>query len=145
MSPEPTASPAARSSCAKATSTPTNAARLDTGCDLFQVLSDDVEIVAFLHHGAESVGRVRCVQIGLAKEIEHADPVDRLGDARRLGQVQVAQPVDGYDDLAGQHRRYAGRPDTDDLHLALGGGIADPVVQAAALQEIGRASCRRRE
>src|ERR1022692_1242810 len=136
MSPEPTARPATRSSWEKSTSTPTKAARSDTGRNLFQVLSHDVEVVAFLHDGAQGVRRDRYVQIGLAEEIDHAHPVDRLGDTGRLGQVELAQPVHGGDDLARECRRYPGRPDSDDLHLTFGWRIADPVVEAAALQGI---------
>src|SRR5579872_3806015 len=71
MSPEPTGSPAARSSRENATSTSTSGARAGapgppfrpagavpssgTGGDLFQVVLDQFEVVAFLHHGAERV------------------------------------------------------------------------------------------
>ena len=48
------------------------------------------------------------VELGLAEHLEGAHPVDRLGDAGRLGQVEVAQPVDGGDHLAGQRFRHRG-------------------------------------
>src|SRR5215469_7318426 len=98
ISPVPTASPAARSSRAKSTSTPTIGASSGTGRDLFQVVPRHVEVVAFLHHGTERVLRQLGVQLGRsgpAEEVEGARPVDRLGDAGRLGQVELTQPVDG--------------------------------------------------
>ena len=75
-------------------------------------------------------------EAGLAEEVEGAGPVDGLGDARRLGEVKLAQPVDRSDYLAGQRLGYPGLPDEHDLHLALGCRVADPVVQAAPLQRV---------
>src|SRR5450755_4909918 len=98
-SPEPTASPAERSTAAKSTSTPTKGACSGTGCDLFQVVPDHVEVVAFLHHRAEGVLGVLRAKVGLAEEVENANPVDGLRDPGRLGEVQLAQPVD-----RGHHR-----------------------------------------
>src|ERR1700722_5032733 len=97
MSPEPTASPDERSSDAKSTSTPAKAARSGTGRDLFQIAPHPVEIVAFLDPGTEGVLGDLCVESGLAEEVESPDPVDRLGHARGLGQIQFPEPVDGRD------------------------------------------------
>src|ERR1700680_2461733 len=126
MSPEPTASPAVRSSDAKSTSTLTKpvrsvavrsvavrsvAVRSGTGGDLLQIVPHHIEGVAFLHHGAQGVlGDLRA-EIRFAEEVEGAYPVDRLGDPGWLGEVQFAQAVDGLDHLAGQrlgHARRAG-------------------------------------
>src|SRR5580700_6699678 len=102
MSPEPTGSPAARSSRANRTSTPTSGAcRMvaapsggaasgtgacsGTGGDLRQVVAHHVQVVAFLHHRADGVLRGPGVQVGLAEEVQGADPVDRLGHPGRLG------------------------------------------------------------
>src|SRR6202161_3007880 len=120
MSPEPTASPAARSSPANLTSSPVNGTRSSsgaggTGGDLLQVVQDHLEIVPVLDHGAQ---RVACVgQVPLAEEIQGAGPVDGLGHAGRLGQVELAQPLDGGDHLAGQRRRDTGFAGPDDLDL----------------------------
>ena len=63
-------------------------------------------------------------------------PVERLGDARDLGQVRVAQPVDEPDDLAGERARRVGDPGRDDLELLGRGRVVDPVIQAAALERV---------
>src|SRR5271154_6452302 len=138
-SPEPTASPAARSSPANATSSPVNGTRSSsgaagTGGDLLQVVQNHLEIVPVLDYGAQRVPRV--AQVRFAQEVESASPVDGLGHTRRLGQVELTEPLDGGDDLTGQRRRDAGLADQDDLDLAFGGRVADPVVQAAPLERV---------
>src|SRR5271165_6508544 len=134
-SPEPTASPAARSSPAKRTSRPVNRSS-GTGGDLLQVVADHLEVVQVLDHGTERVLGVAGAQVRLAEEVEGPGPVDGFRHPRRLGQVELAEPVDGGDNLAGQRRRDAGLPDQDDLDLAFGGRVADPVVEAASLQRV---------
>src|SRR5580658_542457 len=138
-SPEPTASPAARNSPANVTSSPVNGTRSSsgaagTGGDLLQVVQDHLEIVPVLDHGTQRVPRVG--QVRFAQEVQSAGPVDGLGHARRLGQVELPEPLDGGDDLTGQRRRDAGLADQDDLDLAFGGRVADPVVQAAPLERV---------
>src|SRR5580704_11079637 len=123
-SPEPTASPAARNSPANATSSPVNGS--GTGGDLLQVVQDHLEIVPVLDHGAQRVASVG--QVRFAEEVQGAGPVDGLGHARRLGQVELAEPLHCGDDLAGQRRRDPGLADQHDLNLAFGGRVADPVV-----------------
>src|SRR6266851_739058 len=161
MSPEPTASPAERSSDAKSTSTLTKPVRSKegrsravrskpvrskpvrsgTGGDLLQIVPHHIEVVAFLHHGAQGVlGDLRA-EIRFAEEVEGAYPVDRLGDPGWLGEVQFAQPVDGLDHLAGQRLGDARRADQHDLYLPLGGWVSDPVVQAASLQRVVQLTC----
>src|SRR5271165_6695460 len=107
-----------------------------TGGDLLQVVADHLEVISVLDHGAERVLRVGGVQVRLPEEVEGPGPVDGFRHPRRLGQVELAEPVDGGDDLAGQRRRDAGFPDQDDLDLAFGGRVADPVVEAAPLQRV---------
>ncbi len=72
-----------------------------------------------------------------AEQLQRGHPVDRLGDARRLLQVGVAQ--------RGRPRRPPGRPASpprrrhapaDDLDLAGRRRVVDPVVQAAALERV---------
>src|ERR1700733_5890770 len=137
-SPDPTARPAARNSPAKLTSRPVKSGGASgaagTGDDLGQVVADDLEVVAVLDYRAQRVRRVRHVQVRLAEHVETPGPVDGLGDAGRLGQVELAQPLDGGDHLARQRGGHARLPDQHDLDLAVGWRIADPVVQAAPLQ-----------
>src|SRR3984885_5105590 len=137
MSPEPTASPAARSSPANATSSSVNgtassSGAAGTGGDLLQIVQDHLEIVPVLDHGAQRVPGVG--QVRFAEEVQGAGPVDGLGHTWWLGQVELAEPLHGGDDLAGQRRRDTGLPDQHDLDLALRGRGADPVVQTAPLE-----------
>ena len=63
-------------------------------------------------------------------------PVERLGDARHLRQVGLAQAVDEADDLAGELLGRGRDARQDDLELLLGGRVVDPVVQAAPLERV---------
>src|ERR1700743_2975485 len=119
-SPVPAFTPAARSSWAKPTRTPVNGSSpaLPTGDDLRQVLSGPVEVVAVLDARPERVTGGAAGQVGLAEHAERANPVDRLGDARRLGQVKLAQPVDGVNALPGEVACRGRLAELDDLRLA---------------------------
>src|SRR5260370_25375960 len=77
-SPEPTASPAARSSPANATSSSVNGTRSSsgaagTGGDLLQLVQDHLDIVPVLDHGPQRVPPVG--QVRFAPENEETDPV----------------------------------------------------------------------
>src|SRR6202000_1245832 len=94
--PGPPPSPAARSSCAKPTRTPVNGsssarwpAPSATGDDLRQVLPGQGQVVAVLADRPERVAGGLRRQLGLAEHAERADPVDRLGDPGRFGQVKL--------------------------------------------------------
>src|SRR5690349_10091295 len=104
--------------------------------DLVEVLAGELEVLPLLEHGTErevgGVGR----QVLLTEQVERARPVDRLRDAGRLGQLQLAQAVDRGDHAAGQLARHTGLPERDDLDLALGVGVVDPVVEAPALEGV---------
>ena len=100
------------------------------------MLAHQLEVVAVLDDRAQGVvGGVRR-QLGLAEHAERAHPVDGLGDTRRLGQVHLAQPVHRRDDLPVSCPAAPGARTSDDLHLALGRRVADPVVEAAPLQRV---------
>src|SRR6185369_7805782 len=144
-SPEPTARPAPRNSSANATSTLTNGASLVSPSatlahsprgDPVEVGAHQFQVVVVLDHRAQGVLHRRGVQLGRPEHIEGAYPVDGLGYARRLGQLERAQPVDRRDHLAGQRLGRLRSPDHDDLDLALGARVADPVVDAAPLQRV---------
>src|SRR6185295_8517580 len=125
------ANPADRSSRAKSTSRRTKGASSGTGGDLVQVRTHELEIVAILHQCAERVVHRARVQLVLAQNLEGAHPVDRFRDPGRLGEVELAQSVDGGDDLARQGLRHSWLPDEDDLELAFRARIANPVIEAA--------------
>src|SRR5581483_1256828 len=120
-SPVPTTTPADLSSRAKPVSTPVNAASLPTGGDLREVVPHQIEVVAVLDDGAERVARRPRRQLRFAEETERADPVDGLGHAGRLDQIQLPEPVHRPDHLPGQLRRGIGLADQDDLDLPLRG------------------------
>src|SRR5215469_5335392 len=115
MSPEPTATPAARSSRPKSVSRPTkgdaDAVRSATGSDLVERGRDEFEVIAFLDDGAQGVRGGGRVEVGGAQEVQDSRPVDRLGDPRRLGEVKLAQPIDRRHHLPGQLPRYRRLPD----------------------------------
>ena len=67
---------------------------------------------------------------------ERRRPVERLGDARHLGQVGLAQAMDEPDDLARQPLGGLGHAREHDLVLLLRGREVDPVVQAAPLEGV---------
>src|SRR4030095_13160053 len=70
------------------------------------------------------------------EQCKRAYPVERLTDARRLFQVQLAQAVQQTDDFFGKLIADVGNLELDDLHLALGVGKIDIKMQAAALQGV---------
>src|SRR5215472_11222441 len=136
MSPVPTVIPAERSARAKPTITGTNGESSGTGGYLCQVLPDEVKIVAILDNGAQRVVSGLDGQVGLAEEAQRPHPVNGLGDARRLGQVELTQPVNGLDDLARQLLGGVWLADQHNLDLALGGWVSDPVIEAAAPERV---------
>ena len=69
------------------------------------VLGDALVVLAVLEHGAERGRHRLLVELADAETAEGGGPVDRLGDAGRLVQVERAQRLDGGGDLAGQRAR----------------------------------------
>ena len=66
------------------------------------VLVDALVVLAVLEDGAERRLDGVLVELADAEAAERGGPVDRLGDARRLVQRQLAQRGDGGGDLAGE-------------------------------------------
>ena len=74
---------------------------------------------------------------GQLLDAEHGQrpgPVDGLGDRGRLAQLEVAQSADDLDEPRRQRLGEPGLLGADDLQLALGLGVVEEQVQAAALQ-----------
>src|SRR4029077_8816445 len=94
------------------------------------------DVVAVLEEHAERVLHALRVEADGVEGDQRVGPVDRLGDARRLEQVDGAHPLDETDDLDVEPLRRARRPQAHDLELARRVGVADPVVEAAALQGV---------
>ena len=63
-------------------------------------------------------------------------PVDRLGDAGRLREVEAAQLAHERRRLGGEPLGDARDPDLDDLDLAVDRRMADPVEEGAALERV---------
>src|SRR5262245_57744566 len=57
-------------------------------------------VLVILHDGAERVGRDRRFEPLRTEEGERVRPVDRLGDARHLREVELPEPFDGHRDVA---------------------------------------------
>ena len=76
--------------------------------------------------------------IVVVTEVEQrAGPVDRLGDRRRLLQVERADRAHDLRDLLGERVVDLGHADPHDLLLALEVGVVDVQVEAAPLQRLG--------
>ena len=69
-----------------------------------------------------------------AERGQRVRPVDGLGHARRLVELELAQRLDRRGHLAGERVGNLGRPHAQDGELALEVGVRDPVVEAPALR-----------
>ena len=78
--------------------------------------------------------RSRSSSSGRAERRDGVGPVDRLGDAGRLVQLELAQRLHGARRPGGRALAHLGRADAEDRELALEVGVLDPVVQAPALR-----------
>src|SRR5262245_31917068 len=97
---------------------------------------DAGDVVLVLQQHPEGVGGRRGVERDRVELGERRSPIERLGDARRLEQVLLAQRLHKMHDLLGQGLADARHLGAHDLELALGRRIADPVVEAAALERV---------
>src|SRR5205809_5487064 len=121
--------PSWRSARAKATSRVTS-----SGTEELSVRA--AEILDVLHRPAQRVAGALPVDSVGAEDRETPRPVDRLGDARRLGQVERPQARHGLGDRARERLRDLRRPQPDDRDLTLERRKVDPVVEAAPLQRV---------
>src|SRR5260221_12822365 len=111
--------------------------RLDLGEQAQRLAALDLPdvVLVFQQHAERVVDRVR----GQRQHVElhqGLSPVDRLGDARQFEEIGRAQLLHEGDDLAAELFRRARRLDLEDLELALGVGIVDPVVETAPFQRV---------
>src|SRR5829696_2652704 len=132
--PVPTGRPAARNSRPNPASagstcvTPPSASVI--GEDAPEVVADPYEVVVILDDGPERhVDRVafetRCTQ-----EREGLGPLDGLGDAGRLHEIERADSIDGFRHAPGEVGGNGGRAGREDLDLAAERRVVDPVVEA---------------
>ena len=94
------------------------------------------DVVLVLEQHAERVGDRLRVERDAVERDQRLGPVERLGDAGRLEEIQRAQPLRERDDLARQRLRRARTLAAHDRELALRVGIVDPVIEAAALDRV---------
>ena len=78
------------------------------------------------------------VQVLRAEQQQRTGPVDRLGDRRRLLEVELAHHRDHLDELARDGLGQLGRVQADDRELVLDRRVVEPEVQAAALERLGQ-------
>src|SRR5439155_16279487 len=136
--PGPTSSPASRSTRPNVTMWETTAlAGTGAGDEPGErLVADREQILVVLEHRAERRLDVLDVELLPAERRERLRPVDRLGETRRL--LQVERPQLGHErrGLGGEPLRHAGYPQLHDLDLPLECGVADPVEEAAALERV---------
>ena len=105
------------------------------------VLLDALVVFAVLQHGAERGRHALLVELADTQPAERGRPVDGLGDARRLVEIEVAHGLDRSRDLPGEMLRAGRHSEPHDRHLAVETGVLDPVVEAAALERVVHVAC----
>src|SRR4051812_37942699 len=101
-------------------------------------LGHDVEVGAVLDDDRQRLREHLLVDVVGTQEQQGARPVDRLGDGRRLLEVELAHHRHDLDELARDRAVEVGRVQLDDLQLVLELGVVEPEVEAAALQRLGQ-------
>src|SRR5437764_3439090 len=96
-----------------------------------RLVADGEEILVVLQHGAERRLDVLDIELLPAERRQRLCPVDRLGETRRLLEIEGAELRDEGGGLGGEPLGHAGHPQLDDLDLAVERGMADPVEQAS--------------
>ena len=92
------------------------------------------DVLVVLHDHRDRVGEHLGGQFVYPEHGECPRPVDRLRDAGRFAQIQLAQAPHDADKLLGEYLREAGVLGTHDLQLALRRRIVEEKVYAPALQ-----------
>ena len=96
-----------------------------------------VQVGAVLDDHAHRVDERVVVDVAGAEQQQRARPVDRLGDAGRLLEVELADLVDDLGQLPGDRLVELGGVEADDLELVLEVRVVEPEVEAAALEGLG--------
>src|SRR3954451_7061924 len=97
---------------------------------------DALEIVAILEEHAERVVDRLRIESHAVERDETVGPIDRLGDAGKLEELALAQPLHEGHYLARQRRGSFGCLAVEDLELARGVRVVHPVIETAALHRI---------
>jgi hypothetical protein len=88
------------------------------------VLDDDA------HRLAEDLA----INVVGAQQHQRTGPVNRLGNRRRLLEVEVADLANKFNQLPGDCFRKVRRLEADDVELVISLGLVNPEVEAAALE-----------
>src|SRR4051812_41700732 len=96
------------------------------------VAADAIDVLADLQRHAQRLVERR---VAVQRE-QRACPGDRLPHPRELVELALAQLGDRRADPRGDLLGHARQARLDDLGLALGGRVVDPVVEAAALERV---------
>src|SRR5262249_22375482 len=94
------------------------------------------DIVLIFEQHAKRVGNGQGIERRDVELGERGSPVERLGDAGRLEQILLAQCLHEMHDLLGQNLADARHLGAHDVQFALRDWIADPVIEAAALERV---------
>src|SRR3954451_11390966 len=92
-------------------------------------LGDDVEVGAVLDDDRHRLAERALVDVVGAEQQQRAGPVDRLGDARRLLEVELAHELDDLDELARHAVVDLRRVQLHDVELVLERGVVEPEVE----------------
>src|SRR2546421_1284838 len=140
--PGPTSRPASRSTRPNVTSWRTSASA--SSFKAFGLLKQadqrlvlhELEVLVVLEHRPERRLHQLGVELRLTERCQGLCPVDRLGDPRRLVQVQAAQALHVRDCLRSEALGYARDAEAHDLQLPLARGMPNPVKQTSALERV---------
>src|SRR5665213_1823889 len=94
------------------------------------------DVVLIFQQRAERIGHRRWIERDHVQLSERAGPVQCLGDARLLEQILLAQRLHESDYLLGQFLGNARHLRAQNLQLALGIWIANPVIETAPLERV---------
>src|SRR5436190_19862200 len=144
MRPGPTSSPASRKIRPNVTTWRTNPPSGCAGCDSARLLDERDEslvadrgevLVVFQHRPERFLDRAR-IEVLPPECGERLGPVDRLGDAGRLRQIELPQPLYERRGLRREPVGDAGDAQAADLDLPLQRRGSDPGEETAALERV---------
>src|SRR5438034_11108807 len=140
MRPGPTSNPAWRRTRPNVTTWPTTPLAGGNPRLLEQFgerdVADALQVLVVLEHRTERRLDDIGIELAAAEGREGLGPVDRLGDARRLLQVEPPKAMDERGRLEGEPLGHAGHAQPHDLDLAIERGVVDPVEERAPLEGV---------
>src|SRR5260370_11764120 len=95
---------------------------------------ETLDVIDVLDHAAERLRHERLVEVVRVKRGQRLGPVERLGDARHLGEAERPRRLHEARDLLGQALVDPGNLARENPHFLLEAGKAYPQVEAAAAE-----------